>query len=124
MLPSQGEWDKWQREVRNLRVGDVVVILDGRRKGEWCLGRITNTFPGQDGLVRVLEVRTQFGLYTRPVTKVSMVLPVEDDHPWEGWEKVAEIADGGAEQVVPPPSSQETEQVLPTRAGGRPSASH
>ncbi len=124
VLPSQGEWDKWQREVRNLRVGDVVVILDGRRKGEWCLGKITNTFPGQDGLVRVLEVRTQFGLYVRPVTKVSMVLPVEDDHPWEGWEKVAEIADGRAEQVVPPPPSQKTEQVLLPLAGGRPSTSH
>ncbi len=56
VLPSQREWDKWQKEVRNLRKGDVVVILDGRRKGEWCLGKITDTFPGPDGLVRVLEV--------------------------------------------------------------------
>ncbi len=94
VLPSQREWDKWQKKVRNLRKDDIVVMLDGRRKGEWCLGRVTDTFPGPDGLVRVLEVRTHFGTYVRPVTKVSMVLPVEEDQSWKGWEGVAEIPRG------------------------------
>ncbi len=50
VLPSQREWDKLQKKVRNLKKGNVVVILDGRRKGEWSLGKVTDTFPGPDGL--------------------------------------------------------------------------
>ncbi len=101
VLPNQREWEKWQKEVRNLKIGDVVVLLDGKRKGEWSLGLVTNTFPGPDGLVRVLEVKTQFGKYVRPVTKISMVLPVEKDIPWKSWEGRAEVA-----SQIPSPRSE------------------
>ncbi|KAF0309118.1 putative ATP-dependent RNA helicase Dbp73D [Amphibalanus amphitrite] len=39
-------------------------------RGSWPLGRVARTFPGQDGLVRVVEVNTRKGVYKRPVTKI------------------------------------------------------
>ncbi len=118
VLPNQGEWEKWQRKVRNLQIGDVIVLLDGRKKGEWCLGRVTNTFPGSDGLVRVLEVKTQFGQYLRPITKVSMVLPVEEDTPWKGWDGRADI--DPPSQELRPRSGDPEDEGLEGRVEGPP----
>ena len=38
-------------------------------RGSWPLARVTKTYPGPDGLVRVVEVKTARGVYKRPVTK-------------------------------------------------------
>lgn len=53
------------REGRNnnLRVGDVVVVIDpGTVRWQWDVGRIEQTYPGADGLVRVVDV---YGLMAR-----------------------------------------------------------
>ena len=41
-------------------------------------GRWVKIFHGEDQLVRVVEVQTQFGRYRRPVTKIALILPNED----------------------------------------------
>ena len=33
------------------------------------------THPGNDGLVRVVTVKTSSGVYKRPVTKITVLLP-------------------------------------------------
>jgi len=38
------------------------------------MGRVLNIYPGEDGVVRVAEVKTGNGLYTRPVTKLCLPL--------------------------------------------------
>lgn len=42
------------------------------------MGRIVETIPGKDGLVRVVIVKTATGRYKRAVTEVS-VLPTDPD---------------------------------------------
>jgi len=65
---------KWQVPTENLRVGDLVVIKDDfLPSNEWRLGRIDSVFPGADGNVRVVDIRTT---RKRPVTKV-VLLPRE-----------------------------------------------
>ena len=49
---------------------------DDVKRSKWPLGRITKTMPGNDGIVRVVEVTNKSGTYTRPVTKVYAL---EDD---------------------------------------------
>ena len=37
---------------------------------KWPLARVLTTHTGNDGLVRVITVKTSIGTYRRPVTKV------------------------------------------------------
>ena len=62
---------KWQH---NLAVEDVVIVRpDTHFTGHWPLARIVQTYPGEDGLVRVVSVKTATGTYKRPVTKISLL---------------------------------------------------
>ena len=66
---------KWQNEKRNLQVGDVVLMMeDGAPRGFWPLSRVTRVFPGDDGRVRSVEVKTASGtIYHRPTAKVCLL---------------------------------------------------
>ena len=44
----------------NIQVGDVVVVIDpNAARREWKVGRIEQTYPGPDRLVRVVDVRVK-----------------------------------------------------------------
>ena len=59
------------RRQANLRVGDMVLIVDGSvPRGQWPLGRVVAVKDGADGLVRSVEVKTRGVVLQRPVTKV------------------------------------------------------
>ena len=45
---------------------------------QWPLGRVVQTFSGKDGLVRVASVKTQKGVYKRPVHKLALLLSSEN----------------------------------------------
>lgn len=69
---------KWHRNSRNLKAGELVLIHAEAPPLQWPLGRVTELHPGADGVVRVVKVKTQNGEYTRPVVKLSP-LPMELD---------------------------------------------
>ena len=59
---------KWTKTQPNLEVGDVVVLREDQTFAcNWPLAKVTQTFPGKDGLVRVATIRTASGDYKRPV---------------------------------------------------------
>ena len=82
-------WERWSKEylcilnkhnwrfpARNVTVDDVVILQErGMVPTEWPLGRVVGVHPGQDGLVRVVSVKTSRGVYRRPVTKVAVLIP-------------------------------------------------
>ncbi|XP_055685378.1 uncharacterized protein LOC129791308 [Lutzomyia longipalpis] len=70
---------RWRNVRDDLVVGEVVLLLDeGNPEGcKWVLGLIEKVRPRRDGHVRVVEVRTKRGVYTRPITKVAR-LPATD----------------------------------------------
>ncbi|XP_075167689.1 uncharacterized protein LOC142239809 [Haematobia irritans] len=69
--------NKWKRPQENLRLNDLVVLhQDTGFSNEWRLGRVTKLYPGSDGNVRVVDLRTQSGVITRPVHKL-VLLPRE-----------------------------------------------
>ena len=45
---------------------------------KWALARVEEVHTGRDGLVRVVNVRTNNGIYKRPITKIALVLPSQD----------------------------------------------
>ena len=70
-LPSLNSRKKWHREHRDFKAGDVVLLLSpGTPRGQWPLGRITQTYPGPDGHVRTVDVRTGGTTIRRPVVKL------------------------------------------------------
>lgn len=73
-LPSLTERKKWKEKKQNLKEGDVVLVAEPNQpRGVWPLGKIVSTYPGQDGMVRAVTVRTQTGEYKRPVTKLCLL---------------------------------------------------
>lgn len=77
-------WNRWRREYilelrsfhhhpsasnRSLQVGDVVLVeATGTPRSLWLLGRVTEVFPGRDGLTRACSLKTQDGkIIKRPV---------------------------------------------------------
>ena len=74
-LSSLNRYNKWHHPSRNLSVGDLVVLKeDGTIPTNWPLARVTQVYPGKDGLVRVATVKTTKGTYKRPVSKIALLL--------------------------------------------------
>ncbi|GFR10933.1 integrase catalytic domain-containing protein [Trichonephila clavata] len=70
---------KWTVQNPNLRVNQLVLLKDPNTKPlDWPMGRILEVFPGNDGLVRVVEVKTSSGIFRRTIQKI-VPLPIPDD---------------------------------------------
>ena len=68
--------NKWRNTEQNMHVDDLVTIQDDNLPpGKWMMGRVLETHPGQDGLVRVVTLKTKSGIVKRPVVKLS-ILPI------------------------------------------------
>ena len=77
-LTSLRKVTKWNLPHKNLQRGDIVVLReDGLVPTQWPIARIVNTHQGKDGLVRVVTLKTKNGVYTRPITKVALLLSCE-----------------------------------------------
>ena len=78
-------WNRWKREylsalrethnnnVRNEvwpKLGEIVLIHDEGPRAKWKLGAIIGLFPGGDGVVRVVQLKTSAGVITRPIVKL------------------------------------------------------
>jgi hypothetical protein len=60
--------------VRNFRLDDIVIIADNNMpRNTWHLGRIVETHPGADGLVRSAKVTTKAGVFVRSVHKLCLL---------------------------------------------------
>lgn len=85
-------WKRWQREyitrlqnrpkwattATNLEVNNLVIIMeDNLPPSRWALGRIIETHPGSDGLVRVVSIKCQTGIIKRPISKLAL-LPLKN----------------------------------------------
>ncbi|XP_032229425.2 uncharacterized protein LOC5505143 [Nematostella vectensis] len=77
-LISRGR-SKWQKKGRQMSVGDVVLLVDFTApRGKWSLGRIVETYPGQDALVRNVRVKTANGAeYQRSVQRCCLICEAE-----------------------------------------------
>lgn len=70
---------KWTQSKVNLKEGDMVLLMDEQNAPlRWPIARITKTYPGPDGLVRVVDIYTKGKTYRRPVGKLSL-MPIETD---------------------------------------------
>ena len=62
---------KWREGKDNLKVGDVVLVVDQNSpRVQWRLGRVEEVFPGLDGQVRVVQVSTKGQKLIRRITRL------------------------------------------------------
>ena len=78
-VPSLAKRQKWLNSTRNLKEGDVVLMVESDSpRGFWPLARVVKVFPGVDGVVRSVQLRVSGGgCYHRPVTKVCLLEEAE-----------------------------------------------
>ncbi|GFV23114.1 integrase catalytic domain-containing protein [Trichonephila clavipes] len=78
-LPHLQTRAKWSLQNPNLMENQLVLLKDPNTKPlDWPMGRILEVFPGSDGLVRVVNVKTSTGILKRAITKV-VPLPIPVD---------------------------------------------
>ena len=92
-FPSLVVRQKWHVEKRNVLVGDIVLLQDSNAvRGHWKLARVSQAHPSSDGKVRSVEVEykncenlkkfdlpTSFVKVTRPIQKIVLLLPVDEE---------------------------------------------
>lgn len=74
---------KWKQAITSYQPGQMCLILhETSPPTKWPLARIVDVHPGDDGLVRIVSVRTALSVLKRPVSKL-ILLPIrsrdEDD---------------------------------------------
>ena len=78
-LSSMHKRNKWRTENVQPAVDDIVIIKeDNTRPMCWPLARIIQKFDGNDNIVRVVQVKTQTGVYIRPI---SRLIPLHREEP-------------------------------------------
>ena len=73
-LPTLQPRQKWLRKVRNLRVGDLVIVAEfNLPRGSWKKGLVTEVFEDDLGCVRRVKLRTENGVLMRDVRKLCLL---------------------------------------------------
>ena len=73
-LPLLQQRVKWYDSVRNLSVGDVVLVCDDNcPRGQWPMGVVEEVHKGRDDLVRSVKLRCGTTRKTRPITKICLL---------------------------------------------------
>ena len=73
-LPSLALRGKWNRHTPDVIVGELVFLADlNQQRNRWTKGVVEAVFPGKDGHVRVVDVRTAEGILRRPVAKLFRI---------------------------------------------------
>ncbi len=69
---------KWQKREYEIKKDDVVLIVENNvPRGKWNLGRVLEIFPGKDGVVRNVRLKTQNGELKRSIQKCCIILKAE-----------------------------------------------
>ncbi|XP_038063201.1 uncharacterized protein LOC119733910 [Patiria miniata] len=77
-LPAMQVRQKWQQEVGNLAVGEVVMIVDPQlTRSQWPVGKVSELLPSSDDRVRAVRVKFNFS-GIRPKF-LLVTVPVEFD---------------------------------------------
>lgn len=71
---------KWHLQKRNLRVNDIVLVKDDVLKHlTWPLARVVKVYPGNDNLVRVVDLRIGNKVYKRSIHRLVILVPDQEE---------------------------------------------
>ena len=74
-LPNLLNRQKWFQIKKNLQINDIVLLVeDTQQRSKWVLGRVIETYPDKNGLVRAVLVKTQSNVFKRSISKLCPVI--------------------------------------------------
>ena len=59
----------------------MLLIDPNQPRGQWKLGYVIKTLPGEDGLVRVVEVQAKTGIFKRAIHRLYLLERAPKDSP-------------------------------------------
>ena len=78
VFPSLLPRKQWHAEKHSVRVDDFVIVQTSNAiRGTWNVSRVVSVYPGKDGKVRNVKVKTRTGEYERPISKIAVIYPAE-----------------------------------------------
>lgn len=81
-LQSLAARKKWKTTQRNFAVGDVVMEIDSSLgRGQWSTGHVVRVFPGEDGLVRTVDVQLPSGIFRRGIQRLCLLEQISSGRP-------------------------------------------
>ena len=65
---------KWTTNSRNLEIGDLVILVSKNPVcSAWSSGRVIETYPSVDGVVRSVKVKTPISKFVRPTASLCLL---------------------------------------------------
>ncbi|XP_053699022.1 uncharacterized protein LOC128745992 [Sabethes cyaneus] len=92
-LPTINHRSKWFADQKDLQVGDLVFISDGKNRKNWTRGIVEEVFAGRDGRIRQANVKTAGGVYRRATANLA-VLEIADGKSGKSDETIPELRAG------------------------------
>ena len=78
-LPSIIGRSKRKQKQRDFKIGDIVLIADPNlARGKWHTGTVCEVHPSKDKMVRQVQVKTEDGVYKRPIHRLCLLETIED----------------------------------------------
>lgn len=103
-----------------IKVGDVVLVgTDDKKRLHWLLGRVLELFPGKDGIVRLVKLRTPKGNMLRPIQRLYPMesTPNPEQDLLETWMDSEVVTENPEFSQKPEFSVDSDETVFSTRSG-------
>uniref|UniRef100_A0A182HFM0 Uncharacterized protein n=1 Tax=Anopheles arabiensis TaxID=7173 RepID=A0A182HFM0_ANOAR len=72
-LPVITRQDKWFTNIKDIKEGDVVFVIESGNRNTWRRGLVTKLIKGKDDHVRQAWVKTSTGLVRRPAVKLALI---------------------------------------------------
>jgi hypothetical protein len=103
VFPERLKQSKWKQEKRDLKVGDIVLRKDETAAGQtYKYAKVVRVHVSTDGKVRAADIEYKlpgesvFRMTTRPIHKLVLVIPIEEQAPTVGQAKEDEAGPGQA----------------------------
>ena len=66
--------EKWRKALPNLKPNALVLLVDDNvPRGHWNLGRVLEVYPGPDGMVCTVKVKTKDSVFIPPIQKLFLL---------------------------------------------------
>ena len=76
-LPLLQKRQKWIDSKENVKVGDIVLVMDNSPRNMWIMGRVLEVMKDKENIVRVVKVKTANSVLTRPIAKLCPLVEVD-----------------------------------------------
>ena len=78
IFPTLQRVPKYAKRLANLKLNDLVILKDSTPSTLWPIGRVMKLYPGIDGIVRVIDIKTKTGTYKRKINHVLPLTPEDE----------------------------------------------